>query len=255
MSIPVTGGIDYTQWKPLNTASNTNGTTNTSSILNSKEKDEFVSSAKGETCTDGKDDGKIGLLDVVGNIAKGGVNTLVNGVKGMFTDSEGNFSLGKTLLSAGVAAACIAFPAVGLALCGVGAVTGAIKMGKGIVTANSAKTDAEAKAAWQDVGGGAVTTGLSVAGAKGSFSAMKTSASATEAGSALESLEENASIAEKAGALLNDARNSTTNNFSTYKNNILNKYDLNSLIDARTALKEAKKSGDNEAITDRKSVV
>lgn len=129
------------------------------------------------TCTDGKDDGKIGFFSAIGNALEGVVKGAVNGIKGMFTDSEGNFSLGKTLLSIGMAAVCIAFPAVGVAACAVGAVAGGVQVVKGAVAASNAKTDAEAKAAWENMGeGGATVVGCAL-GAKASLGAMKSTAS------------------------------------------------------------------------------
>ena len=176
----------------------------------------FYVSESGETCTDGEDDGKIGLGGVLVNCLKGAAKTAVSTIKGCFTDSDGNFSLGKTALTVASAAVCIAFPAVGLAACAVGAVSGAVTMGKGIANAMSAETDAEAKEAWQDVGGGALTTGLSIAGAKASLNAVKaTSTAAGEAGSALDALDDTATIAQRAAALGKDMVSSTSNRASS----------------------------------------
>ena len=104
--------------------------------------DAFVANSDG--CTDGKDDGKIGFFGAIGNAIKGVGKTIVNGVKGMFTNKEGKFSLGKTLLSIGTAALCIAVPAVGVAACVVGGAMGVVQVGKGIYNAATATTDAAA---------------------------------------------------------------------------------------------------------------
>lgn len=220
MSTNLAGGIDYTAWQPYSAT-----TTNSSSSLPvdsgaddyyyyTYDNDEYVSSnsTSQETCTDGKDDGKIGIFSALYNTAKGAVKTATSAVKGMFTDSEGNFSLGKTLLSAGTIAVSCAVPAVGLTLCAVGAVSGAVTVGKGVYNACTADTDAEAKEAWQNIGGGALTTAVSVAGAKGSLNAVKGSSTAVDG---LESLEEGASITQKAIALFNDMKSSTVNRAST----------------------------------------
>ncbi len=138
--------------------------------------DTFVSSQE-NTCTDGVDDGKIGLLSVVGNIVEGAGKSVVNAVKGAFTDESGNFSITKTLTTVGVSALCIAVPAVGVALAGVGAVTGGTKFVSGVATALNAETDAEAKDAWEQVGEGALTVGLSATGAKASMKAVQNSSS------------------------------------------------------------------------------
>ena len=217
MSVGLNSGIDYTQWLQSSRANYTNGTsenisgtTASNSLERTGESDYFVSES-GETCTDGKDDGKIGFFSAVGNALKGVGKTIVNGVKGMFTDSEGNFSLGKTLLSVGMAALCIAVPAVGVAACVVGGVMGAAQVGKGIYNAATADTDAEAKEAWQNIGGGAVTVAGSVVGGKASLSAMKNASTATNG---LNSLEKGASLTSKVKAFAADARSSTVNNLS-----------------------------------------
>ena len=183
----------------------------TSTTNNQEVGDNYAVSANGETCTDGKDDGKIGFFDAVKNIFKGAAKTLVNGVKGMFTDSEGNFSLGKTLLSIGAAAICITFPAVGLAACAIGGVMGAVQVGKGVYNAATAETDAEAKEAWQNIGGGALTVAGSVVGAKASLGAIKATSTAGGNVSALSQLDDGASLAQKAVALGKDAVSSTKN--------------------------------------------
>lgn len=191
--------IDWTQWEPISkqntaaaqTAENTQAATNPiyQGQVEETAGDQFVVSQSGETCTDGKDDGKIGLFSAIGNAIKGVGKTIVNGVKGMFTDKNGKFSLGKTLLSIGTAALCIAVPAVGVAACVVGGTMGAVQVGKGIYNAATAKTDAEAKEAWQNIGGGAFTVGMSVVGAKAGVKGMKSAAAKTDAGSALQALE------------------------------------------------------------------
>ena len=76
-----------------------------------------VSQETGNTCTDGKDDGKIGFFGAIGSAIKGIGKGIVNGVKGMFTGKDGKFSLGKTLLSIGTVALCVACPAVGAVAC------------------------------------------------------------------------------------------------------------------------------------------
>ncbi len=207
-------GIDYSKWKefqntPLVTYKPV--TTTNSQASNKYDTNDSVQ-ISGETCTDGKDDGKIGFGSALWNTIKGVGKTAVNMVKGCFTGKDGKFSLGKTLLTAATAAVCVAFPAVGLVACGIGAVTGAVQIGKGVYNAATADTDAEAKLAWQDVGGGALTTGLSVAGAEASYNAvMKTSTAGINGGSATSELGKDASLMSKAKALGHDMVSSTTN--------------------------------------------
>lgn len=183
MAVSINGQIDYSNWRKLSTREVSRTTSSTAAT--SSQSDTYVSS---ETCTDGKDDGKIGFFSAIGNAVKGIGKTIVNGVKGMFTNSEGKFSLGKTLLSIGTAALCVAVPAVGVAACVVGGTMGAIQVGKGIYNAATAETDAEAKEAWQNIGGGAFTVGMSIVGAKAGVKGMKSAAAKTDAGSALQAL-------------------------------------------------------------------
>lgn len=178
------------------------------------ENDSTNFSTSKERCTDGKDDGKIGLLSAVGNAVKGVGKTIVNGVKGMFTNSEGKFSLGKTLLSLGTAAVCVAFPAVGVAACAIGGAMGAVQVGKGVYNAATAKTDAEAKEAWQNIGGGAFTVAASVTGAKAGVKAVKSTSTATNG---LASLDDTATLGQKAVALSKDMVSSTRNQYNTVK--------------------------------------
>lgn len=197
----------YLQQQGIQTG--TNGATSSITYVN----DSVQLSTSSEKCTDGKDDGKIGIFSAIGNAIKGVGKTVVNGVKGMFTDSNGNFSLGKTLLSVGTAAACIAFPAVGVAACAIGGVMGAVQVGKGIYNATTATTDAEAKEAWQNIGGGAFTVAASVTGAKAGVKAVKNTSTAN----ALSSLDDTATLGQKAAALGKDMVSSTKNQYNTVK--------------------------------------
>ena len=120
------------------------------------------------TAEDGKDDGSIGIWGAAKNLLKGGIKFFT----GMFTDENGNFSLGQTLKTAltvaAVGAVCVltagtAVPAI-LATAGIG--LGAFGMAKAGYNIATAETDAEAEAAWQSLGSNTVATGLAVAGAK-----------------------------------------------------------------------------------------
>ncbi len=171
-----TGNIDYTKWRTKSiTEMAVPVHAQISQPIQQEGDNAQLSNSSSEKCTDGKDDGKIGFFGAIGNMIKGAAKTVVDGVKGMFTGKDGKFSLGKTLLSLGTAALCIACPAVGVAACAIGGTMGAIQLGKGIYNAATAKTDAEAKEAWQNVGGGALTVGMSYAGAKAGLKAMKSS--------------------------------------------------------------------------------
>ncbi len=203
---------------------------------NQAQTDTFVSSlvgdvGSGNTCTDGKDDGKIGIGGVVANVAQGAIRTIPNMIKGAFTNSEGKFSLAKTALTIGIGAACVAFPAVGLGLCAVGMGAGAIKAGSNVVKALNADTDAEAKAAWEHVGSGATTAALSYVGAKASYHAMESSAgnaSVLEDGNIIEYAKSNG-IKKTAEGLLNDAWHSTKNNAGKITNALKGYFDTSKL--------------------------
>ncbi len=216
--------------------------------LKEQQGDTFISSivgdvGSGNTCTDGKDDGKIGIGGVVANVAQGAVRTIPNMIKGAIFDSEGKISPLKIAATAATVGVCIAFPAVGLVACGIGAATGAVKIGSNVAKAMTAETDAEAKTAWENVGNGAVTTGLSIAGAKASYGAMETSAgnaSILKDVNILEYAKENG-IIQTAKALGHDAVASTTKNRANLTSAIKNlKVKPESSSASETAATEAK---------------
>lgn len=119
---------------------------------------------------DGLDDGYISGKEKCKNFFKG----VGNFFKGMVCDENGKFSWKRTLktvaIAAGAAVIC-AIPGGAIALTAVGATMGAIQLGKGAYKAATAKTDAEAAAAWQDMGAGTTAIVGSVAGAKGALKA------------------------------------------------------------------------------------
>ncbi len=125
--------------------------------------------AKG--CTDGKDDGKIGFWEGLKSVGKGALKF----VTGMFTDKEGNFSIGQTLktvaIGAGIAAVCVltAGTAVPAIIAGAGVAASAGGLVKSGYQAATAETDADKRAALEGVGTSGVALGLSVVGAKGAM--------------------------------------------------------------------------------------
>lgn len=129
----------------------------------------LVDTVEKSKAKDGKDDGKIGFFEGVGNFFKGAVDTVKNTVVGILTDPK------KLLLTAGAVALSIACPPAGVALAVAGGVMGTVTVGKGIYKACTATTDAEAEAAFQEMGGGTLQVGLSIAGAKGGLKAMSAS--------------------------------------------------------------------------------
>ena len=116
------------------------------------------------------DDGKISGKEKCKNFFKG----VGNFFKGMVCDENGKFSWKRTLTTVAVAAGAVALTvATGGAatpfLVAAGATMGAVQVGKGAYKAATAKTDAEAAAAWQEMGSGATAIVGSVAGAKGAL--------------------------------------------------------------------------------------
>lgn len=240
-------------------------TTKGTTYLNVSASSDSYSSSNDNTCTDGKDDGKIGFFSAIGNAIQGVGKTIVNGVKGMFTNKEGKFSLGKTLLTIGTAALCVAVPAVGVAACAVGGVMGAVQVGKGIGKAVTAETDAEAKQAWEDIGGGTFGVAMSVVGVKSGMKAVGKSSTAGLANlddaaaaaakangktSALSQLDDAATFGQKAKAFKNDMISSTQNSWknvkTTYNQRVDYKKAKADLDDASTNFEKAKKNGWNE---------
>lgn len=121
---------------------------------------------------DGKDDGKISFGKKCKNLGKGALNFF----KGMVCDDKGKFSLTRTLTTVGVAAGAVALTvATGGAatpfLIAGAATLAAVQTGKGIYNAATATTDAQAEAAWQEIGSGTTALVGSVAGAKGALRA------------------------------------------------------------------------------------
>ena len=113
------------------------------------------------TCTDGKDDGKIGLWEGIKSFAKGAVKSVTN----MFSSPKNFF---KTLAVGAASAALIAVTggAATPFLIAGGAIAGGIQAGKGIYQATQAETDAEKRAALENVGGGTASIAMSVAAGK-----------------------------------------------------------------------------------------
>ncbi|MBS4760376.1 MAG: hypothetical protein KHX03_06730 [Clostridium sp.] len=134
---------------------------------------------------DGKDDGKISWKSKLKNFGKG----IGNFFKGMVCDENGKFSWKRTLTTVGVAAGAVALTvATGGAatpfLVAAGATMGAVQVGKGAYKAATAKTDAEAEQAWQEIGSGTTAVVGSIAGAKG---ALKSAGVAVPKGNAITS--------------------------------------------------------------------
>ena len=127
-----------------------------------------------------KNDGNLTLGEKAKHIGKG----MLNGITSLFTDENGDFSVKQTLKTVGtavivtaaasavVAAGIVSAPVMAIGLVGTGVVMGGIKIYNGIKAANSAKTNDEAAAAYQQMGEGTTDVGLSLLFKKGISKSM-----------------------------------------------------------------------------------
>ncbi len=126
-----------------------------------------IQQAKG--CTDGKDDGEINGWQKIKHFGKG-IGNFFKGLIGC--DRDWNFSAGRLLknvaMGAAIAGVCLltAGTAVPAIIAGAGVLTAAGGIAKSAYQANQAKTDAEARAAWEGLGSNTVALAASVVGAK-----------------------------------------------------------------------------------------
>ena len=121
----------------------------------------YTEAAAVGTSTDGADDGKLSFGETVGNFFKG----LVSPVTSLF-ESPGNFIKGVAIMG-GCALLCVATggAAAPLLVAG-GCALGGFQAVKGVIGAANAKTEEEARQAWQSIGAGTGAIAMSVAGAK-----------------------------------------------------------------------------------------
>ncbi len=152
-----------------------------------------------DKCDDGEDDGRIGIGSAILHTLKGAGKAVVNTVKDIVTDPK------KLVVAAATTVACTLCPPLAVGLGVVGAATGVYKgakaVGKAVELYNDPNaTDAEAKAAFQDIGASALQVGVSVVGAKAGMKAMKSTQ-----GSAMSSVTK--SSAKGAKGMLENGRN------------------------------------------------
>ncbi len=117
-------------------------------------------------CKDGKDDGKISFKEKMKNFGKG----IIKPVKTMFSSPK-NIALTAASIIGGAALIAATGGAAAPVMVAAGLLGGGIQIGKGIYKQAKATTDEQAANAWQDMGSGTFTVGVSAAGAK---SALKT---------------------------------------------------------------------------------
>lgn len=158
--------VDTTQFANNTAAAQQTQPAQTPAFKNTKDGKVYV-------VADGKDDGYISGGQKLLNFGKG----VGNFFKGMVCGKDGKFSLLQTAKTVGLVALGIAVPAIGVGMLAVGGAMSVYTVGKGIVKANAAKTDADAEKAWQNIGEGATGVVMTVTGAK----ALKSSKAASAA--------------------------------------------------------------------------
>ena len=122
--------------------------------------------------SDGKDDGKISFKEKMQNFGEG----LVKPIKTIFSSPK-NMLITAASVAGGAALIALTGGAAAPVMVAAGVVGGTVQVGKGIYKQVNAKTDNEAKQAWQEMGTGTFAVGVSAAGAKSSLKAAKVSAS------------------------------------------------------------------------------
>ncbi len=129
--------------------------------LNTKPSDNFT-----KTSNISDDDGKISLKEKIINFGKG----IIKPIKTIFSSPK---NIAITAVSAAAAAGLIFITSGAAApiMVTAGLLGGAFQIGKGIYKQAKAKTDDEAKNAWQDMGSGTFTVGVSALGAKSALKA------------------------------------------------------------------------------------
>lgn len=110
------------------------------------------------------DDGKIPFKEKVKNFAKG----FVQPIKTMFSSPK-NIALTAGAMIAGGALIALSGGALAPVFVAAGAIAGAVQIGKGIYKQATAKTDDQARQAWQNMGSGTFSLGSSALCAKTSL--------------------------------------------------------------------------------------
>ena len=121
---------------------------------------------KSVATSDGKDDGKISFTEKMKNFGEG----LVKPIKTIFSSPK-NMVITAASIAGGAALIALTGGAAAPVMVAAGLAGGTVQVGKGIYRQLNAKTDNEARLAWQDMGSGTFTIGASAAGAKSSLKA------------------------------------------------------------------------------------
>lgn len=130
--------------------------------VNTKElKEDTVQIQKNNSFDYSIDDGKISDKDKLENFCKGIISPITN----LFSSPK-NFLIGAGMLIGGAALTIATGGAVAPLFIALGVTGGAIQLGSSVYKASTATTDEEAKQAWQGIGAGTSSIGMSVAGSK-----------------------------------------------------------------------------------------
>ncbi len=140
--------------------------------------DQAMGTGRGTVTTDGHDDGNISWWEKGANFVKGIKDTIIKPiVKHPFK------TIGTGLLIKG---ACMLIPGLGPALLGVALVASVVTLGIGIWKSNTAKTDRDARSAWQKIGAGTFGTVASLIGLRKYSKAHRAAREATNNNTKLE---------------------------------------------------------------------
>ena len=172
--------------------------------------------------SDGADDGKIGFFSKVGSFFKGIGKTVKNAVKNLFTPK----GFLKTALAVGLCCIPGIGPVIGMGMLAYGAVKGVKTVAQGAVAAHNATSDAEAKAAWENIGSGTFQVAASVAPMKGLHGAIKA----------------NGGYMASVSKGINTVGSGISSLRASIKTNGLTKTATNGLNSAKTSLSAAKES-------------
>lgn len=137
-------------------------------VANKSNSDTFTLSEQTPTVKDGKDDGKISLSEKIKNFGKGLISPVTNLFK-----SPKNFLIGAAMIGAGAGLMAMTGGAAAPVMVALGVTMGTVQFGVGAYKAATARTDTEAETAWEGIGAGTTSVGLSVLGAKSALKAAK----------------------------------------------------------------------------------
>ncbi len=115
-------------------------------------------------CKDGRDDGKISFSEKLANFGKG----LVAPIKNIFASPK-NMAISALTVAAGAGLIALTGGMAAPVMVAIGLIGGGAHIVSGLYKQSTATTDAQAAQAWQQVGSGTFTVGVSAIGAKSSL--------------------------------------------------------------------------------------